>query len=101
MSLPVFPESDRHFKRADGYQKRIIDRAEPYCRQKYLAVDVGAHVGLLARQMLFRGFDSVVCFEPQVQNYVCLRQNIDPLRSIAHNLALSEDRKSTRLNSSH
>lgn len=90
MTVLAFPESDRHFKRADGYQKRIIDRALPYCRQKRLAVDVGAHVGLLARQMLFSGFERVVCFEPQPENYACLRRNIDPLRSIVHRLALSD-----------
>ena len=90
MQSPIFPEADRHFKRADGYQKQLIERALPYCRQTLLAVDVGAHVGLLTRTMLNRGFQRVVCFEPQADNYVCLRRNIDPLRTIAHRLALSD-----------
>jgi FkbM family methyltransferase len=88
MSL-CFPESDKHFKRADGYQKRIIDHALPHCQGRWLAVDVGAHVGLLTRKML-QHFDRVVCFEPQQENFACLRRNIDPLRTTAHKLALSD-----------
>jgi FkbM family methyltransferase len=90
MTVLAFPEADRHFKRADGYQKLIIEKALPYCRAKRLAVDAGAHVGLLSRQMIVRGFERVVCFEPQSDNFACLRRNMDPLRSIAHRLALSD-----------
>lgn len=90
MTVLAFPESDRHFKRADGYQKRLIDKALPHCRQTLLAVDVGAHVGLLTRQMLFLGFQRVVCFEPEPENFACLRRNIDPMRTVAHRLALSD-----------
>lgn len=86
----TFPDSDKHFRRKDGYQKQLVERALPHCRQKRLAVDCGAHVGLITRQMLNRGFERVVCFEPQAENYACLRRNIDPLRTIAHNLALSD-----------
>lgn len=88
----AFPESDQHqqFRNPAGYQKQIVEKSLPYCRDKRLMVDVGAHVGLLAMQFLNRGFERVVCFEPRPENYACLRQNIDPLRSIAHNLALSD-----------
>ena len=89
MAVLAFPDSDRHFARKDGYQARLIDHALPHCRALRLAVDVGAHVGLITRKML-NHFDRVVCFEPQPENYACLRRNIDPLRTIAHRLAVSD-----------
>lgn len=95
MSSLSFPEADRHFARKDGYQKQIVDRALPHCRGFTTAIDIGAHVGLITRQ-LERHFDIVLSIEPQAENYACLQENVTSADTV--NVALS-DRK--RLLSMH
>lgn len=82
----AFPEADRHFARRDGYQSRIIKAALPWCKGRNLAIDIGAHVGLLTRQMQ-GNFDHVVAFEPQPENFLCLKHNATA--ATLYNIALS------------
>ena len=90
MTALAFPDYDRHFARQDGYQAGIIDAALPWCRKKDLAIDVGAHVGLITRKMLKEGFKDIVCFEPDGRNYQCLRENVDLYRCIVLRAAVSD-----------
>lgn len=66
------PEADRHFH-GEEYQKYLLNHALRACRQKRVALDVGAHVGFYAKYMEFK---RVYAFEPDPENFRCLRQNV-------------------------
>jgi FkbM family methyltransferase len=72
----IFPSYDNHFKSHDPvtYQRGIYDAAMRFVKLRRLAVDVGAHVGIFTARML-EDFDTVVSFEPQPDNFICLSEN--------------------------
>ena len=79
------PDGDEHFAKTfavDGHyhQEKLIDLAMPYVKNRRLAFDVGAHVGYMTRKML-EYFDHVVAWEPDQENYDCLKKNIDLSRA--------------------
>lgn len=73
----ILPEGDEHFKGAvkkDRYQDSLVTAALKYCSRKRVAIDVGAHVGFVSRQ-LCEHFDKVIAFEPVLENCDCFREN--------------------------
>jgi FkbM family methyltransferase len=64
--------------RVDGrltYQYQLYELAMKRCKERRVAVDVGAHVGLLSYWMA-RDFDSVIAFEPVDAHRECWRANM-------------------------
>lgn len=80
------PDGEKHFPEwmakngeiVDGrgtYQIKKYREAVKWCKQRRLAVDVGAHVGFWTMAML-RDFQYVVAFEPVPQFRDCWRKNV-------------------------
>lgn len=72
-----FPEMIRKGKLVGGkgtYQLNKLEAALPYAKQKRLAIDVGAHVGLWTR-VLAMHFKQVIAYEPVPEHASCLEMN--------------------------
>lgn len=70
------------------YQYGKLQAAMEYVKERALAVDVGAHVGLWTWQ-LARLFGQVAAFEPMPVHFECLRRNMQGVGNVAlHELAL-------------
>lgn len=83
------PDADEHFERFAHYgvyQTRQLEAAMEHIKAWTLALDIGAHVGFFTRALGLR-FHSVVAFEPETENFLCLNQN-RPANAIIHNVAL-------------
>lgn len=85
-----FPDGETHFtsnSRKTGrpayheYQATHLAAAYPYVADWSVAVDVGAHVGLLTRQ-LAKKFERVIAFEPGLETYECLVRNTEHLKNV-------------------
>jgi FkbM family methyltransferase len=91
------PESDNHFERLIAkriknggpaqYQDDTRDEAYKYVKDFYIAVDVGANVGLWSRP-LTKKFNHVIAFEPLEPVYQCLEKNVNGLNIEIHKHAL-------------
>lgn len=57
------------------YQGEKLDAAMKYCKGRGVAVDVGAHCGLWAKE-LSKAFDLVVAFEPLEEHRRCFEMNV-------------------------
>jgi len=78
------------------YQPIHQNAAIGYCKQFRTAVDIGAHIGLWARNMTNK-FDSVVCFEPCEEFAEILAKNA-PNVTFIHKCALGDSKGSVKLN---
>lgn len=76
-------------------QFALLRQAVRFCKNRRTALDVGAHVGLWSIG-LSHFFDHVVAFEPVVENYVALDQNV-PKGVGAHTVALGADSRNVRM----
>jgi FkbM family methyltransferase len=82
----------KYIERDGSYQKKERKHALSFCKQKRLALDIGAHVGLWARD-LCQVFDRVVCFEPINSHVECLQANLKMFENFEiHNIALSDSK---------
>lgn len=93
------PDSDTHFAQHfrklarkgkppiyQSYQRR---RSIMHVRERMVAIDIGANVGLWSRE-LCKCFDTVIAFEP-VQEFVdCLKKNVPDSNLDIRNLALGD-----------
>lgn len=73
-----FPDNETQFDRwlIDGtYQLQTLECAVRHAKQRRVAVDVGAHVGLWSRE-LAKAFKSVHSFEPVSEHRECFRKNV-------------------------
>lgn len=68
---PDFPAHPRHGAQA---QARMVSAVMPFVKQRRVAVDVGAHIGLWSVQLASL-FDLVLAFEPVPENFACLTEN--------------------------
>lgn len=85
------PDGDRHFvssARSGEYQRSLITLSLPHVKDFGLAVDIGAHVGLLTAPLL-KSFETVWAFEPETENFACLKKNAP--EAIAHNVAIGRE----------
>ena len=77
-----FPDTETHFinyldkSNLDTYQKKQRDDSLKFVQKKRNAIDIGANIGLWARDLCLI-FDKVNLFEPQQQNIECLRKNLE------------------------
>lgn len=78
----------RELSRTGGrFQLNLYEAAAALTKGRALAVDVGGHVGLLAREMA-RDFGAVVAFEPVAENAECFRRNVTAENVTLHEMAL-------------
>lgn len=82
------PDSEDHLLRNKGgkpfwraYQKDRLDEAFKHVRNWNVAIDVGAHIGLMTRE-LAKHFRAVVAFEPAAESYACLVKNTKGLHNV-------------------
>jgi len=77
------PEGDEYFRRVflrtgDKFQEELYAAALALTPDRRIAIDVGAHVGSWTR-MLAGHFREVWAFEPNDENFACLRENTQHL----------------------
>lgn len=80
-----FPDEDTHFAEMLGksvgkggapvYQKPVRDKSTSFVKNKQVALDIGANVGLWSRD-LCEQFAQVIAFEPVSQFRDCLIKNV-------------------------
>ena len=72
------PDYDTHFadllSKRNTYQQDRLDVAFPLCKKFDVALDIGAHVGIMSRQ-LAKHFKLVFAFEPNPLLHECLEAN--------------------------
>lgn len=96
-----FPDSDTHFsalgRKAGDYQYDRVKHALKFVKNRRLAVDVGAHVGILTMR-LAEHFDNVIAFEPCKENFECLKHNLEAYHNAdLRNIALSDLNRQLRI----
>lgn len=62
------------------YQYGKYDAALPHCREKRIAIDVGAHIGLWSYFMA-QDFEQAICFEPMEEHADCWCVNMDGVKN--------------------
>lgn len=80
-----FPDAEDHFPKmlaksvSKGgpreYQYQVRNRSLSYVKEKRVALDIGANVGLWSRDLV-KHFDHVVAFEPVAMFRECLERNV-------------------------
>lgn len=84
-----FPDSDTHFEGMiddeGNYQKMQFDTALKYIKpeNRGLFIDVGAHVGLWSRMARKAGFDQILAFESNIENFNCYLSNLRKFLSLS------------------
>ena len=77
-SDPGFPNSRQHGVVA---QEEFARQVMPWVKNKRVAVDVGAHIGLWSRY-LARHFVNVLSFEPVLENAACFKKNLENVSNV-------------------
>jgi FkbM family methyltransferase len=75
---PNFADSRLHGERA---QLELLRQVVKLAKGRKIAVDVGAHIGLWARN-LAPHFQAVFAFEPNAENAACFRKNVEGLANV-------------------
>ena len=72
----ILPAYDMHFRMIDfrSYQIETYESAMKHVTNKGCAVDAGAHIGIFTKRMA-KDFNEVWSFEPQPDNFICLKRN--------------------------
>ena len=80
-----FPDTEDHFPRMldksvskggpKEYQYQVRNRSLTYVKQRRLALDIGANVGLWSRDLV-KNFTQVIAFEPVAMFRECLTRNV-------------------------
>ena len=96
-----FPDIETHFpqmlkKNMDKggpaeYQLPVRDRSIGFCKNRGVALDIGANIGLWSRD-LCRHFNRVIAFEPVSEFRECLALSVEPRKLSVYNLQTGEVR---------
>lgn len=96
-----FPDNEDHFpkmmkKSIDKggpaeYQYQVRDRSMTYVKQRGMALDIGANVGLWSRS-LCKNFNTVLAFEPVAMFRECLIRNVSASNLQIKDFALGDTR---------
>jgi FkbM family methyltransferase len=94
-----FPDNEKHFPEllsslekkgvAPEYQKPVRSRSLNYVKNKRVALDIGANVGLWSRDLV-QNFEQVVAFEPVAMFRECLELNVVASNLIIQDVALGD-----------
>lgn len=83
-------------QRVDGrltYQYHKYEAARDQCKQRHVALDIGAHVGLWSYWMA-RDFQKLIAFEPKPSHVECWHANMAAYdNAILHEVALGNERR--------
>jgi hypothetical protein len=82
-----WPDTDRDGAATILSQVDDIDRVVPHLKRRRTAVQAGGNVGVYAKR-LSALFDRVHTFEPEPENFVCLRRNVSEDNVFSVNAAL-------------
>jgi FkbM family methyltransferase len=95
-----FPDAESHFPKmlaksvSKGlppvYQQKARQRSIALCKQRRVALDVGANVGLWGKD-LCDNFQQVIAFEPVEDFRKCLEKNVTSSRLEIHSMALGNE----------
>lgn len=95
----LFPFEDYFQKYSDNilqFGQETRDMALANVRQWRTVVDIGAHIGISIHCWAPR-FQRVVAFEPMVDHYDCLKENVKKFSNVEiHNCGLSDETKTMR-----
>lgn len=102
-----FPDIESHFpkmlkKSIDKggpaeYQYQVRDRSLSHTKNRRVAIDVGANVGLWSRS-LCDNFETVIAFEPVAMFHECLQINVNRPNLILETVALGDQNTTARMN---
>lgn len=59
-----------------AYQHHKFEAAVALCKQRRLALDIGAHIGMWTLQMAAAGFEHVAAFDPDPEKTLCFEANL-------------------------
>jgi len=92
-----FPDTESHFPRMlkksvdkggpSEYQYQVRNRSLSYVKQKRVALDIGANVGLWSRDLV-KNFTEVIAFEPVAMFRECLARNVSAKNLTVQPIAL-------------
>lgn len=97
-----FPDHEEHLQKwMEGVNMRLYDRltyqgskyvfSSKLCKQKRVAIDVGAHIGLWS-YLMANEFERVICFEPMKAHIECWKENMKNMANAKlHECALGEE----------
>jgi len=102
-----FPDGETHFQRMldksvekggpARYQYQVRDKSIDYAKNRRYAIDVGANVGLWARD-LCQHFEHVIAFEPVAIFQECLFKNVPTDNLIVLSYALGDTETTANMN---
>jgi hypothetical protein len=102
-----FPDIESHFpkmlkKSVDKggpaeYQHKVRDLSIQLCKNRRVALDVGANVGLWTRSLV-QHFDSVIAYEPVSMFHECLTKNVTASNLLLHSVALGNENTTANMN---
>lgn len=102
-----FPDKETHFPqmldksiRKGGpaeYQYQVRDRSLQYVKNKKIALDIGANVGLWSRS-LCEQFEQVIAFEPVDIFRECLIKNVQATNLLVESIALGDQDTTANMN---
>jgi FkbM family methyltransferase len=102
-----FPDIESHFpkmlkKSVDKggpaeYQHKVRDLSIQLCKNRRVALDVGANVGLWTRSLV-QHFDSVIAYEPVLMFHECLTKNVTAPNLLLHSIALGNENTTANMN---
>ena len=81
-----FPDSEEHFiefmkdRQISEYQPEVRIESFKYLKKKRSAIDIGANVGLWARDIC-KTFENAYLFEPYFENVECLKKNLNEFQN--------------------
>ena len=87
-ALPTDPGFAEHPAHGLEAQRTYVQRVMPYVKNRRLAIDAGAHIGLWSKLLVDAGFKYVHAFEPVPDTYRALEENAVRKRVIPHAVAL-------------
>lgn len=84
------PNADVDLRRVE-WTVQDVDKAAGYCRQRKVVIQAGGAIGIWPLRLRALGFERVITFEPDPDNYQCLIANTHDDPAIAcWNMALGE-----------
>ena len=87
---------EQYFKNFQNYQEAQRNRALSYVKKFGIAVDIGANLGLWAKE-LSNFFSKTICFEPNKNCLEYLKKNVQIEKTIIHNCALGKKKEHKKL----
>jgi FkbM family methyltransferase len=97
----LFPSWDRYCSAAVFKERHKIDAIVKLCKGRGAAIQAGGNVGVFPAKLASM-FERVYTFEPDPENFACLKENIQPYENVLfHNLGLGDKEVNGRMTRPH